>query len=127
MQTQAQLRAEVYNALIANSTLNTLLSGRVYWSSRPTVDNTFPLIVYRIFDSPSDYAFGNSSAISEEYTFQIDLYTSPSEISEMDTGIEGIKEAMETLCYRRTSSSIEFLEADIDMIVRPVRWERINV
>lgn len=127
MLTQLQLRTEVYNALIADTALTNIIGTRLFWLSRPTSEDTYPLLIYKIFDSPADYAFGLIPAISEEFTFQIDVYTDPNDITNMDTIIERIKVIMTTIGYRNTSSPIEFLESTINKIIRPTRWERINV
>lgn len=121
MKTQSQLRSTVYNALL-NSTA---ITNNIYWLSRPTVSNQFPCITYGVLDTTGSYAFCGKQ--SELFQIQIDLYCDPSEITAMDTQFEGIKTAMEGAGYRLISSPAEFLEADINKIVRASRWEVVNV
>lgn len=121
MNTQTQLRATVYNALKNSSTV----TDNIYWLSRPTVKNDFPCIVYYVLDSFGQYNFCGKS--SEVVQMQIDLYIDPKKISTMDTQYEAIKTAMESINYRLISSPAEFVEEDINKIVRCSRWEIINV
>jgi hypothetical protein len=125
MYTQSQLRAEIYNALIADSTL----PDRIYWIARPTINNTFPLLIYSILDVDTGYFFndGNIERGSEAFVVQIDLYVSTTDVTSMDSHIEAIKTVMEGLNYRKIDSGMEFYETDIDKLVRPTRWERYNV
>ena len=127
MHTQAQLRATVYNALIGDTALTDIIGDRLYTIAKPTISEAFPLITYSFFDTSAEYAFGGSSARSEDIIFQINAYTDPGKISQMDAIIERIKAVMTGINYRNISSPITFLEEDIDKIVRPVRWEIINV
>ena len=126
MKTETQITAEIYNALTTNATLVSLISTRTYWIGRPTVNNTFPLITYAKVDTSSDYAFG-LSVQSEDVVIQIDVYTDPTEISQMDNIVQAVKGVMHGLCYRLISASPQFVETDISKIMRALRWERINV
>lgn len=126
MLTEKQITAELYNALTGDATLTNLIGDRLYWIARPTKDNTFPLIVYSKVDNIAGYAFGGSLQ-SDEGVVQLDVYTDPSEVNQMDDIVQAIKPIMQGLCYRNTSTPPQFLEADINKIVRPIRWERINV
>jgi len=127
METQGQLRARIYNALLADSALTTIIDDRLYWIGKPVTTDTFPLLNYSILDTSGGYVFGQKSANSEDYSIQIDVYTDPSDITNMDAIIARIKAVMTTECFREISSSIEFLEPDINKIIRPMRWETINV
>ncbi len=129
MQTQAQLRATVYNALLGDTALVTIIGDRLYTLGKNTLSEAtdFPLITFSFFDTSAEYAFGGSSARSEDIIFQLNVYTDPGKINQMDAIIERIKAAMTSINYRNISRPIRFLEEDIDKIVRPVRWEIINV
>lgn len=127
METQGQIRARIYNALLADTALATIISDRLYWVGKPTITDTFPLLNYSILDTSGGYVFGQNSANSEDYSIQIDVYTEPSDVTNMDAIIARIKAVMTTQCFREASSPIEFLESDINKIVRPMRWEAINV
>lgn len=125
MLTQAQLRAEIYNALQNDA----LLTDNIYWIDRPTVINDFPIITYAILPLPSEYAFGNGTIerMSETVVFQIDVYVAPGDVATMDAYIERIKTDMETINYRNIGDGGEFVIAEINAISRPTRWERHNV
>lgn len=129
MQTQNQLRTTVYDALLADTPLTNIIGTRLNWIARPTAQDTYPLLVYKVFDTVGAYSFGDSAlnTISEDFTIQIDAYTDPSDITNMDTIIERLKIVMVGLCFRNISSPVEFLETDINKIVRSTRWEIINV
>ena len=129
MQTISQLRAEVYNAINNDSTLTSLIGDRIYWLSRPTVKNVFPLISYSFFDTLGIYTFDSTGVnrSADDIIFQTDIYTDPSDITSMDAIVERIKAVMNTIGYRNINSPIEFLETDINKIIRPMRWERFNV
>lgn len=124
MKTQNQLRAEIYNALYANSTL----PNDIYWIARPTVINS-PIIVYNVLDTTGAYVYGSGAIVrsSEDFTVQVDIYVSPEEVNLMDSYMEAVKTVMETINYRNLGSPVEFFETDINKVVRPTRWERLNV
>lgn len=118
MNTETQLRAEFYNAV--NAVVTT------YWLSKPSASSSFPIATYQILDSTGIYSFGvNRSA--EERTFQLDIYSNPSEIVDLDTKMESIKTALEAINYRMVGSQAEFLDSEINKVVRVTRWERYNV
>ena len=121
MKTQSQLRAAIYNALYNDTTL----TNNIYWIGRPTVSNAFPCIVYSMIDTVGGYSFEGRA--SELVQFQIDLYVDPSSAAVMDAQHEKIKTLMEGLNYRLMSSPAEFLDADINKVIRITRWEFINV
>ena len=81
MQTQAQLRAIVYNALLADTDLTDIIGDRLYTIGKPTISNTYPLLTYRFFDTSAGYAFNENSAISEDIIFQINAYTEVGDIT----------------------------------------------
>ena len=116
MKTETQLRAEFYNAVSAVLTL--------YWLSKPS-SGTFPYATYQILDSTGVYSFGTNRS-AEERTFQLDVYADPSAIVDLDTKMESIKTALEAIDYRMVGSQAEFLDSEIDKVVRVTRWERYN-
>lgn len=118
MKTETQLRAEIYSALSGIITLS--------WLSRPTKDQTFPLAIYKCLDTSNEYSFGINRE-AEERIFQIDLYISPSEVVLADTLTDSIKTAMEGLKYRMTGSQAEFLDSELNKVIKVSRWERFNV
>lgn len=118
MKTETQLRAEVYNVLSPVCTTG--------WLSKPTLNSSFPYIVYKLLDSSSDYSFGITRS-AEERAFQIDLYVNPSAISDSDNKLDSIKTAMEGIKYRQVGSGAEFLDSELNKIIKVTRWERFNV
>ena len=118
MKTETQLTAEIYNAL------NSIVS--LFWLSRPTLNQTFPLAVYKNLDISSEYAFGISRS-AEERIYQIDLYVSPEQVVIADNLIDSIKTAMEGLNYRLTGSQADFIDSELNKIIKVTRWERFNV
>ena len=126
MKTEAQLRAEVYSELLANTDLTDVIGNRLYWISRPTLENDFPLVTYSRLDGPSTYAF-NHSVQSEAISFQFDIYVDTGKAEDMDSIVEAIKDSMENICYRLISTSPIFPETDINKNVKALRWERLNV
>lgn len=129
MLTQGGIKDLVLVALAADTALTALVGTRIDWLARPVVENTFPRIVYTVFDTSGNYSFGNSALVtsSEDYTFQLDVYSDPNDSVVMDDIITRIKAVMVNLCFRNTSSPGEFLEEDINKIVRSTRWDYINV
>ena len=118
MKTETQLRSEVYTALVS--------AVPTFWLSRPTTTQTFPLAVYRRIAGEGEYSFGVVRS-AEDVIFAVDLYVDPKNIVEMDNTLDTLKTAMETINYRQVGSDAEFLETDINKVVRVTRWERYNV
>ena len=118
MRTETQLTAEIYNALAGIVDL--------FWLSRPTIDQSFPLAVYKAIDTDTEYSF-DVNREAEYRVFQIDLYTDPSEIVLADNLTDSIKTAMESLKYRQTGSQADFLESSLNKVIKVTRWERYNV
>ena len=118
MMTEAQLTAEIYNAI--ESIVPT------FWISRPTQGQTFPLAVYKMIDVDNSYSFGINRE-AEERMFQIDLYIDPSEQVSGENLYDSIKTAMESLDYRLTGSQADFLDSDTNKVIKTSRWERFNV
>ena len=117
MKTETQLRAEIYNALSPIVTL--------FWLGKPTKAN-FPYAVYQKIDNSGSYSFGIERS-AELVVFQVDLYTEPSEIVAADNLYDSIKTAMESIVYRLTGGTPEFLEEKINKVIKVIRWERFNV
>lgn len=122
MKTQAQLRAELYNALKDDTTL----PDEIFWIGKPTATDTFPCIIYSILNTVGGYAF-QDGLVSEDFTVQLDVYTDVGADANMDTIVNRLNTVMESIHYRNIGGSIEFMDADINKIVRPTRWEKINV
>lgn len=117
MKTETQLRAEFYN------TISSILP--VYWLSKPT-KSVFPLATYQILDSTGVYNFGINRT-AEERTFQLDVYADPQKIIGLDNKMDEIKTALEDIDYRMVGSQAEFLDSELNKVVRVTRWERYNV
>jgi hypothetical protein len=117
MKTETQLRSEIYGAISTVCTTG--------WLSKPTVTSSFPYATYQLLDSDSMYSFGVSRS-AETRTFQIDLYVNPSAIVDADNKLELIKTAMENIDYRQIGSNAEFLDSELNKIIKVTRWERIN-
>ena len=122
MKTQAQLRTELYSALYANTTL----PNNIYWIGKPTITSTFPCIIYTFLDDIGGYAFSDG-LVSEDVTVQLDVYVDLGDQANMDIIVNELKSVMYTIGYRNIGQSVEFLEADIQKIMRPTRWEKWNV
>jgi hypothetical protein len=118
MKTETQLRAEFYGAI------SSIVP--VYWLSKPIKGSAYPLATYMILDSTGLYSFGISRS-AEERTFQLDVYAEPGGMATLDAKMELIKTALETIDYRMVGSQAEFIETDINKIVRVTRWEKYNV
>jgi len=130
MLTQNQMRAKVYNAITNDLTLTGLIDDRLYWIQKPTETDVYPLITYKFVDTIPDYSFGGPgiNAQSEEYTVQLDVYTGSNDIVVMDNICEQLKVVMSAECMRLINSNVEFAPDGLqDKIVRPQRWEYINV
>ena len=125
MKTLAELKAEVYNAIANDSTMQNYINGRLYWIGKISGKSTFPLITYMVMDESGIYSFESVSA--EETTFQLNVYTDTTDIESMDNIIDRIKTLMHSIGYRLINAPIEFLDSDINKIVRPLRWEKFNV
>ena len=122
MKTQAQLRTELYSALYNDTTL----PNEIFWIGKPTITSTFPCIIYTFLDDIGGYAFGDG-LVTEDITVQLDVYVDVSDKTNMDIIIQKLKSVMYGIGYRNIGMPIEFLEADIDKILRPTRWEKYNV
>ena len=118
MKTEGQLRAEFYNAISGIIT--------TYWLSKPSGASSFPIATYQILDSTGVYSFGIDRS-AEERTFQLDVYSDPSAMATLDTKMDSIKTALEAIDYRMVGAQAEFIETDINKVVRVTRWERYNV
>lgn len=129
MLTQGEIKDLVVDALSADTDLTNLIADRLYWIGSQEMSNVFPRVVYTVFDTIGEYSFGDSAlvATSEDYTFQINVYADSTDSVVMDDIIARIKVVMVGLCFRNTSSPGEFQDEDITKIVRPTRWEYINV
>lgn len=128
MLTQNQIKTQIYNALNNDVALTALVANRIYWIAKPTITDTFPLVIYKIIDTSGNYAFGDKQSISEEYTVQIDVYTSSSDVLTMDSIIDRVKTVMQTQCFRLIASPGIFIADGLDnIVVRPQRWDWINV
>jgi len=124
LNTIKQLRTEFYNAI--NTDLASLISGRIYWINRPTVQNTFPLITQQFFDTTGEYTFGVTRT-ADSIIFQTNIYVSTEEINQMDDIVEALKTSLNAIGYRNINSPIEFFDTETQKNVRPMRWERYNV
>lgn len=118
MKTETQLRAEFYNAI------SSIVP--VYWLSKPSLTSVFPHAVYQVLDSSGMYAFGISRS-AEERAFQLDVYADTDDVVNLDNKIDSIKTALENINYRQVGSQAEFLDSEINKVVRVTRWERLNV
>jgi hypothetical protein len=118
MKTETQLRAEFYTAIASIVTVS--------WLSKPTSSSTFPLATYQILDASGEYSFGVTRS-AEDRTFQVDLYVEPSDVVNGDNKLDAIKTALEAINYRQAGSQAEFLETDLNKVIKVTRWERYNV
>lgn len=118
MKTETQLRAEFYNVL------SSIVP--IYWLSKPTKTSVFPCAVYKILDASNEYSFGIVRS-AEERAFQVDVYVDPNDIVNLDNKIDSIKSALEGIDYRQVGSQAEFLDSDLNKVIRVTRWERYNV
>jgi len=127
--TQSEIRELIYNALTSDTELTSIISDRIFWLGSEPINNDFPRLTYFIYDTVAGYSFadGGLGRTSEEYGVQINVYTDPSDIANMDAIVERIKAIMTNLCFRNTSTPVEFLDTDINKVVRPTRWEYTNV
>ena len=129
MQTQAQIKAQIYNALYADTTL----PNEIYWTSQANFVS-FPCLTYEMLGGESEYAFGGSTIVrsSENTLIQINIYTDTGAMASMDTLHNQVKTVMEALNYMCIDSGQEFDgstqgEQTAGKIVRPTRWARVNV
>ena len=84
------------------------------------------MATYQILDSTGVYSFGVSRS-AEERTFQLDIYANIGDMATLDSKMEQIKTGLEAIDYRMVGSQAEFLDSDINKVVRVTRWERYNV
>ena len=124
MNTVKQLRTEFYDAITTG--LVGLVSDRVYWINRVTVENTFPLITYQYFETSGEYTMG-VTRVADDVIFQTDIYVDPQAINTMDDIVELMKTTLNAIGYRNINSPIEFFDTDTSKVIRPMRWERYNV
>ena len=131
MLTQNEFRAKVYNAITSDLTLQGLIGNRLYWIQQPTDSNVFPLIVYKFVDTVDSYSFKSGNGLnlsSEEYTIQLDIYTSSSDVTSMDNICDALQNVLVGECMRRINSNVEFPADGLQhKVVRPQRWDYINV
>lgn len=125
MKTLNQLKSEIYSAITGDATIAGHIGTRLYWIGKISGKSKFPLITYKAFDDIGLYAFDDYEG--SNVVFQIDTYTSPSDVATMDGIIERLKTVMHAINYRLINSPIEFHDKDIDKIIRPTRWEKYNV
>lgn len=118
MKTETQLRAELYNALSSICTVG--------WLSKPSLTSSFPYVVHKLLDSNSEYSFGVVRS-AEDRAFQIDLYVDPGKIVDGDNKLDAVKTAMENIDYRQVGSNAEFVDNELNKIIKVTRWERYNV
>ena len=118
MKTETQLRAEFYNVI------NSIVP--LYWLSKPSLTSVFPSATYKLLDSSGEYSFGITRS-AEERAFQLDVYASTGDIVNLDNKIDSIKTALEGINYRMIGSQAEFLDSELNKVVRITRWERYNV
>jgi len=76
-----------------------------------------------------EYSFDPTGVnrVADNIIFQTDVYIVSGDITTMDGIVEQLKVVLNGLGYRNINSPIEFVEADINKVVRPLRWERYNV
>lgn len=117
MKTETQLRAEFYNAISAIIPL--------FWLSKPSATSSFPMATYQVLDDAGVYSFGTNVS-AQDRTFQLDVYANPSEIVDLDNKIDSIKTALHAINYRQVGSQAEFLDSELNKVVRVTRWERYN-
>ena len=121
--TQAQLKAQIYNAIIGDATLNGYLQNRIQWLLKPTTDQEYPLMTYQILDTVGSYVHGGTVIEShEKVDVQIDIYSSS--ITQMDALFTNLKRVMHSIGYMQGGGG-EFIEGN--MIIRATRWAVQNV
>ena len=127
MQTQGQMKAAVYNAVIGNATINGIISGRMQWLLKPTIAQTFPLMTYQMLDTSGSYVNNSSIQLShEKVDMQIDIYTANGDIIKADTLHDALKVVMNGLGYMQIAGG-EFIDSDLQKVVRSTRWSVWNV
>lgn len=122
MKTQAQLRTELYNALYND----TDITNNIFWLGKPTSTSSFPCVIYSFMSNIGNYAF-QGWLTSEEIIIQLDVYTEPSDKTNMDLTINKLNSIMQSINYRNVGMSAEIFLEDIQKIVRSTRWEKYNV
>ena len=122
--------ATVYNAITNDTTLNTLIGGRLHWNGKPTSSETFPLLNYFTLDEVGDYSFGSTLAEvkqeAESVTIQIDIYADTGQFINMNDIKSRLKIVMNSMGYRQLGGAETFDES-ITKIIRATRWELNNV
>ena len=116
MKTEKQLSAEFYNVV------NPIIPS--YWLSRPT-QITGLFATWQILDATGVYSFGVSRS-AEERTFQLDIYADPDDLENLEDKTELIKTALEAIDYMLSGNQADFLDTDMNKVVRVQRWERYN-
>lgn len=128
MKTTTQLTTEFYNALTSDVDLQNLINDRLYWISRVTIDNTFPLVTYQYIDAVGAYIMNDAVFAShDEVTVQFNVYVDPQDVSTMFEICDKIVSVMEGLKWRKLTTPPTFLEDNINKNVRPIRFEVLNV
>ena len=122
MNTQAQIKAEIYNALKADTTL----PDAIYWTSQANM-TTFPCLVYELIAGGADYVFSTSTKNSENIAIQIDIYTDAGAMASMDTIKAQLHTVMEGINYQNIDNGQEFGDEETGKVVRPTRWVRVDV
>jgi len=122
MKTQAQIKAEIYNALYADTTL----PNNIYWTSQAKLIS-FPCLVYELIAGGADYVFNTGVRNSENIAIQIDIYTDAGQMASMDTIKNQLHTVMEGLYYQNIDNGQEFGDEETGKVVRPTRWVKVNV
>lgn len=116
MKTEKQLSAEFHTAVQAVIP--------TYWLSRPS-KITGIFAIWQILDSIGVYTFATDRS-AEERTFQLDIYADPDSLEDLEEKMDLIKTALEGINYRLQGSQADFLDSELDKVVRVSRWERFN-
>jgi hypothetical protein len=122
MKITSELRTELFTALNASAILN----NNILWSAQPKDVSSFPCLIYTFLNDIGSYVFG-TGLTSEEIVFQIDIITEPSDKTNMDLIVTTLKSVMFGIGYRNIGIAAETLDEDIQKLIKPTRWERINV
>lgn len=116
MKTEKQLSAEFH------TTVQAIIP--TYWLSKPK-NITGMFATWQILDSIGVYTFDTDRS-AEERTFQLDIYADPDSLETLEEKMDLIKTALEAINYRLQGSQADFLDAELDKVVRVSRWERFN-
>ena len=127
MKTQLEIRTEVYNALTNSTDITDIVGNRIYWVSRPTVEDLYPLIVYQFISMGGSYTLGNTFLSSEDFMIQTTIYDDPNNVTQFDNLVKAVKNAMNCIKWRNITSSCEITEYTINKVLMPLRWEDFNV